>query len=117
MTITSVTIIGPVAIPHIGIRLQIMLEDGWWVASLRLVRFVLPYEFSVKNFFINGGARLAGRVEACLLEWSSRVLLALLVAHFTAAFQLLNYICAARLLRSWWLLDSMTEGLLHSFLS
>ena len=44
MTTTSVTIIGPVAtVCRIGIRPQIMLEAGWWVASLRSgsLRFTL----------------------------------------------------------------------------
>ena len=36
-------------------------------AGVSISSFVILYEFFVKNFFINGGARLAGRVEACSL--------------------------------------------------
>ena len=76
----------------------------WRLAGgLRLfaqVRFVLPNEFFVKNVFINGGAILTGREKVWSMGWSSRVLLALLVAHFTATSQLINYIRTAQLLRS-----------------
>ena len=72
MTITSVTIIGPIAIPHRDSSAD--HAGGWLVGCVSSLGFPSFYRTNfLLNVFIDGGARLTGRVEACLLGWPSRV--------------------------------------------